>query len=442
MSIQQTKKISVLGVGYIGLPILLKLADNISFELVGFDCDNSRVEELKNCIDRNNEHNIDEKTNSKIIFSSHKYDLDNSEVYIVTVPTPIDNSKRPNLKSLKGAAVEIGESIKRTFLNSKESSILEFLIIVESTLFPGATNDIFAKILLSTIPNDIQDKISIEFGYSPERLSPGRNSKAINEIVKIVSANNKKTLTWVNWLYEKCIGCKTHQTTSIEVAEAAKVLENTQRDLNIALINECVHIFSKMNISTNEVIEAASTKWNFMSIYPGLVGGHCISVDPYYLTYKAEQLGYHPEVVLAGRRINDGFARWIAKQAVLELFKLNKGQQNYRAFIYGITFKANCNDLRNSKSLELIDQLQKYGIEVYWNDPLINENKSIEIQGAKRLRNLRHERIQPELIILCVGHDEYLEMNKEEYRGFLNSAMLIYDVANILNFKHSNLISL
>ena len=197
-----------------------------------------------------------------------------------------------------------------------------------------------------------------------------------------------------------------------------------------------------MNISTNEVISAASTKWNFMTVYPGLVGGHCISVDPYYLTYKAEQLGYNPQVVLAGRRINDGFARWIAKEAILELFKSHKGIKNYVAFIYGVTFKANCNDIRNSKSLDLIDHLQKFGIQVYWNDPLIGESKKINVKGAQRLEKLTHEEIKPNLIIFCVGHEEYFAFNKDEYRNFLDQALLIYDIPNILKFKSKNLISL
>ena len=408
MGIKQTNKISVIGIGYIGLPLLIKLSKNTNFELTGFDCNKERIKELNHGKERNNEFVLEKlNLNKKLKFSYSIQDIDNSDIYIVAVPTPINKRKAPDLTALENAAIEIGNSIKRTCLSNNSEIYREFLIVVESTLFPGATNDIFSKLLESVIPDKMSSKISIEFGYSPERVSPGRNSKDLTEIVKLVSANNEKTLDWVNWLYQECIGCETYKTESIEVAEAAKILENTQRDLNIALVNECVHIFKKMNINTNQVIKAASTKWNFMSVYPGLVGGHCISVDPYYLTYKAEQLGYNPHVVLAGRRINDGFARWIAKEAVLALFKSHKGLTKYKAFVYGITFKANCNDLRNSKSLDLIDELQKYGVDVYWNDPLIDKNKPITIKGAKRLNKLITNEIEPELIIICVGHDEF-----------------------------------
>lgn len=442
MGISQTKKISIIGIGYVGLPLLTKLSQNTNYEIVGFDQEEERICELKQGIERNNEILIKEVINfEKIIFSSNIEEIKYSDIYIVCVPTPISKSNSPDLSALKKVAKDIGKSIKKSQEENPSKCPIEYLIILESTLFPGATNEIFSKLLISEIPTKIFTSISVEFGYSPERVSPGRDAKDITEIVKLVAANNKKTLDWVNWFYKNCIGCKTHATSSIEVAEAAKILENTQRDLNIALVNECVHIFKRMNINTNEVIEAASTKWNFMPVYPGLVGGHCISVDPYYLTYKAQQLGYNPEVVLAGRRINDGFARWIAKEAALQLFKSHKGLQSYTAFVYGITFKANCNDLRNSKSFELIEQLQNYGIKVYWNDPLINVSKSIDIKKAIRLDDLTHKKIKPDLIIFCVDHKEYYEFNKAGFREFLENTLLIYDIPNILNFKNKNLIS-
>tara|TARA_Y100001933_G_scaffold243010_1_gene271242 strand:- start:3327 stop:4658 length:1332 start_codon:yes stop_codon:yes gene_type:complete len=437
------KKITVIGVGYVGLPIAIELAKNNKFKVIGFDSNFKRIDELNKGIDFNNEIEFDRNDfKGEVIFTNDNSKINGSNVFIVTVPTPIDSSNKPDLTALMNAARTIGESLSKTFANAINLDA-EILVILESTVFPGLTNELFAPEILSYIPKKYLSKHKIRFGYSPERVSPGRDSKNFKEIIKIISADDSDTLNIVDWIYKECLKCETYRASKIEVAEAAKLLENTQRDLNIALINECVHVFSRMNICTNDVIDAAATKWNFMEVRPGLVGGHCIGVDPFYLTYKAEQLNYVPEVVSAGRRINDGFARWLAKDSVLRLFKANKGLHKYIAYVYGVTFKANCSDLRNSKSIDIINKLKDYGIEVYWHDPIVNKTADISLKETPRLRNLEGDLTnRPQLVFICVGHDEYKDFNSHKYDEFFDTCLYTYDVPNILKRRTEKIIKL
>lgn len=431
-------KISIVGVGYVGLPLVSRLAKNANLLVMGFDISERRIKSLKKGVDQNEEICLNDIfKNKNVSFTNNFEDLSDTDTYIVTVPTPIDQSKRPDFGPILQAAEYIGKSISKNNEISKE-----ILIILESTVYPGATEEILKPKIFEHIntfqKSNTQRKIS--FGYSPERLSPGRGSKKVNEITKIISADSKESLANVRKIYEEYIGCKVYAANSIKIAESAKLLENTQRDLNIALMNECVHIFSRLGISTNEVIDAASTKWNFMLVRPGLVGGHCIGVDPYYLSAKAQLLDFNPEVVLAGRTINDGFARWIAKECILKLFKDRKGKEKYKALIYGLTFKADCNDIRNSKSFEIINLLKKYGVEVFWHDPLVSQ----ELEKKINIRNRTHNLIQKDetfdLIIICVGHSSYSKLNENESKEFLEKALIVYDIPGVVEAKIKNLL--
>ncbi len=428
------EKISIVGVGYVGLPLITELHKTDDLIVCGYDIALKRIEQLKKGEDSNEEEvlkTLHEKSN--VIFTSDEGDLANSDVFIVTVPTPIDKFKKPDLSALKGAA----EMICRVIDCSDKK---RFLVIVESTVYPGATMEV-VKPIIDQVNQMNKEEIVVEYGYSPERVSPGKNSKKFTEITKIVSGENDKVRNKVNYIYTELMGCETYEAESIEVAEAAKVLENTQRDLNLALVNECVHIFSKMNIITNQVIDAASTKWNFMNVRPGLVGGHCIGVDPYYLTAKSEELGYNPEVVLAGRRINDGFPRWLAKEALFELIrKLENGlteiNTNKTAFVMGVTFKANCKDTRNSKSVDLIDQLCRLGLKVYWDDPVVSKEYSIDKAFKRNIAEVVE--LRPSIVFITVGHDEFKSTYKEDLQQIVDSAKIVYDIPRILVDKRDN----
>lgn len=430
--------ISVVGVGYVGLPLITRLARHSNLKIIGFDISTRRIKSLKKGFDQNQEINLDGVfRNKNVTFTNNYEELSDTDTYIITVPTPIDQYKRPDFGPILQAAEFIGKSISRNNEASKE-----ILIILESTVYPGATEDILKPKIFEYINSNQNSytKKKISFGYSPERLSPGRGSKKVNEIIKIISAESKESLAKVREIYEKYIGCEVYAAKSIKVAESAKLLENTQRDLNIALMNECVHIFSRLGISTNEVIDAASTKWNFMSVRPGLVGGHCIGIDPYYLSAKAQLNDFNPEVVLAGRTINDGFARWIAKECILKLFKDRKGKDSYKALIYGLTFKADCNDIRNSKSFEIINFLKKFGVDVSWHDPLVNEELEKKIDIGKRAKNLIQSDEIYDLIIICVGHSLYSKLNEIESKKFLEKALIVYDIPGVIKDKTNNFI--
>ncbi|MBH41877.1 MAG: hypothetical protein CL685_04130 [Candidatus Magasanikbacteria bacterium] len=382
--------IGIIGLGYVGLPLAIELSEKYS--VVGFDIDKEKVNELNNGMDRTQEINTTRLSSKLLTFNHDPNILSDCQIIIVTVPTPINHNKQPDLSAIKAATNMIGKIMQK---NS--------IIVYESTVYPGVTNDICVPILEET--SGLKFNSEFHVGYSPERLSPGDADRTLTKITKVVSGSSKEVSSLLANLYGSIIPAGIHQASSIKVAEAAKVIENTQRDLNVALMNELAIIFDKMEINTLDVIEAAATKWNFMKMTPGLVGGHCIGVDPYYLTYKAEQLGYHPEVILSGRRINDNMGKYVAEQTVKQLIKVNKPVNNAKVLILGLTFKENVSDIRNSKVPDIINELKEYGINIFVHDPHADPKETKEEYNIT-LTNW-DETPNSDAIILAVDHAQF-----------------------------------
>ena len=409
-------KIAVLGLGYVGLPLAVEFSKK--YDVIGFDLSKKRIAELRNGIDKTKEieKNLLERNNKKLFFSSDENDIKPANVYIITVPTPINERNEPDLIPLKLATRIVGLCIKK-----------DDLIIYESTVFPNCTEQICVPILEKH--SDLMYNEDFFCGYSPERINPGDKHHTLTKVKKITSGSNSKVAEFVDNLYKSIITAGTFKASSIAVAEAAKVIENTQRDVNIALINELAFILKKMNIDTKEVIDAASTKWNFSTFYPGLVGGHCIGVDPYYLTHAALKLGYEPEMILAGRRINESVGDFIAKNTLNELATQKIKPHNAKITILGLTFKENCPDIRNSKVISIINVLRSFNCKIsisdYWVDP--NEaKKKIKLD----LTNLDQIEGQ-DAIIIAVSHDDYKKFILEDWRKMLNSNGVVIDVKSI-----------
>src|SRR6187549_1921754 len=352
--IDKKAKLAVLGLGYVGLPIALEFAKKIS--VIGFDIHEGRVEMMRKCIDPSNELIKEDFDNCDIHFTSKLEELGEANFFIVAVPTPVDEHNVPDLTPVKKASETIGKGLKKGDY-----------VVFESTVYPGCTEDDCLPFIedLSGLKN-LKD---FKLGYSPERINPGDKTHTLSKVIKVVSGCDTESLEVIAKVYELVVDAGVHKVSSIKVAEAAKIIENTQRDLNIALMNELSIIFDKMNINTYEVLEAAGTKWNFLKFQPGLVGGHCIGVDPYYLTYKANELGYKPQIILSGRNINDGMPHYIAKKIVRSLLGKGKNPSQCRALIMGATFKENVTDIRNSKVFDLYRELQDYHLEVEMTDP-------------------------------------------------------------------------
>lgn len=346
--------IAVVGLGYVGLPLACEFGKHYS--MIGFDIADAKIKLLQSGIDPTGELATEELSRATIRFTTDPKELSEASVIIVTVPTPIDSHNKPDLRPLDGASRLIGAHMKSGTV-----------IIYESTVYPGVTEDFCVPILEAV--SQLKYGRDFTVGYSPERMNPGDKNHTVAKIVKVVSGSTPETLKFVSSLYGRIIEAGIHEAPSIKVAEAAKVIENTQRDLNVALMNELSIIFNKMGINTLDVIEAASTKWNFIKLFPGLVGGHCIGVDPYYLTYKAEELGYHPEVILAGRRINDSMGKYIAEHTIKLMINANIPIKGAKVLVLGITFKENISDIRNSKVIDIIRELQGYGVDVIVSDP-------------------------------------------------------------------------
>lgn len=405
--------ISIIGLGYVGLPLAVEFSKK--FHVNGFDIDKKRIEELQNGYDRTKE--VDEnlfKSKLNLRFTSDIDEIQDSNVYIITVPTPVDNFKKPDLKILKLATKNIGGIIKKGDV-----------IIYESTVYPGCTEEICVPIL----ENQSGLKFNKDFfcGYSPERINPGDKINTLTKIVKVTSGSDTKTGDFVDKLYSKIIKAGTHKASSIKVAEASKAIENAQRDLNISFMNELSLIFDKINIDTMEVIDAASTKWNFLKFKPGLVGGHCISVDPYYLAYKAESLGYYPDVILSGRRVNETIPNFVASKCIKLLISKDIKVKSSNALILGVTFKENCPDIRNSKVPAIYNDLKDFGLNVDIYDPYADPNevyKEFGIQLTKVLKN------QYELIVLAVSHDKFLKIN---FLKLKKKNSIIFDLKSILD---------
>lgn len=394
------KKIAIIGLGYVGLPLAVEFGK--LRPTIGFDIDEKRITELKSNHDRTRECSAKELIDSQFLtYTCDFEDIAAAQIYIVTVPTPIDQANRPDLTPLKDATRVIGEVLKK-----------DDIVIFESTVFPGATEEVCVPILEGI--SGLHLNTDFFCGYSPERMNPGDRVNTLTTIKKITSGSNTEVAIEIDNLYKSIITAGTWLASSIKVAEAAKVIENSQRDLNIAFVNELSVIFDRLNIDTLEVLQAAGSKWNFLPFRPGMVGGHCIGVDPYYLTHKAEEVGYHPQVLLAGRRINDNMARYAAQSIVKRMVQQNVNISQSSVAVLGITFKENCPDIRNSKILDLIQELESWKLEVQVTDPWADPFEVNKVSGIK-LTDL--DKIQSvSAIIVAVGHDQFRNMTGEDFQ--------------------------
>ena len=413
------EKIAVVGLGYVGMPLLFHLSKQ--FNTIGFDINEKRVSELNKGIDITGELNGQLNKDCGITFTSSPSDLSNAKVIIIAVPTPVDEHKLPDLSPLKEATKLVGKNL------SKGS-----IVVYESTVYPGTTEEICAPILESF--SNLKYNKEFFVGYSPERINPGDKVHTVDKITKIVSAGNRDALELLSGIYGSITQGGIFKAVSIKTAEAAKVIENTQRDLNIALMNELSIIFNIMKIDTKSVIEAASTKWNFLHFEPGLVGGHCIGVDPYYLTYKAEELGYNPQVILAGRRINDSMGKYIAEQAVKKMIACGKTILNANALVLGITFKENIKDIRNSKVVDIIKEMKDFGVNIDVYDPYA-DSSDVENTYNIKLADKNSIKQKYDCIILSVKHNKFMD-NKEWILNLLDENGVLIDIKAA--FKNSD----
>lgn len=406
--------IAIIGLGYVGLPLAVEFGKK--YKTIGFDINKKRIEELKNGHDRTLEVTTEElKEAEKLTYTFELAELEQVDVFIVTVPTPIDDFKRPDLTPLIKASESVGKVLQKGNV-----------VVYESTVYPGCTEEDCVPVLEKF--SGLKYEKDFYCGYSPERINPGDKEHRVSTIKKIVSGSNPEIAKGLNELYLSIITEGTHLAPSIKVAEAAKVIENAQRDINIAFVNELSKLFNIMGIDTLEVLEAAGTKWNFLPFKPGLVGGHCIGVDPYYLTHKASQLGYHSEIILAGRRINDSMGEYVAKEFVKLLIHNDKKVFNSKVLVLGITFKENCPDIRNSRVIDIINELKQFGCQVDVFDPWADKDEVKEEYNMEILTTLKTNTLQSyEGVVLAVGHKKFLEMNLE------SNSNIIYDVKGILN---------
>lgn len=414
--IDEKDQLAVIGLGYVGLPLAVEFGK--ASPTIGFDINEGRVSELNNAQDRTLEVSTAEMREAKhLSFTSNIEDLKDCKVFIVTVPTPINSHKQPDLTPLIKASESIGSVLKAGAV-----------VIYESTVYPGATEEVCVPILERV--SGLRFNEDFFAGYSPERINPGDKEHRVSTIMKVTAGSTPEVATEVDKLYQRIITAGTHLASSIRVAEAAKVIENTQRDLNIALINELAIIFDRLGIDTLEVLEAAGTKWNFLPFRPGLVGGHCISVDPYYLTHKAQEIGYHPQVILSGRQINDGMGEFVANRVIQMLTRRRVHVVGANILILGLAFKENCPDLRNTRVVDIIGELDNYhaNVEVYdpWVDPAQAKDE-YNITPVSTLEKGRYD-----AIILAVGHKEFIEMGADEIRALGREGHILYDIKSAL----------
>ena len=422
MKTLNTSKIAIIGLGYVGLPLAVEFSKVI--ETVGFDINNTRISELLNGIDNTLEVTQEElKKAYSLIFTSIKSDIQSCNIYIITVPTPIDQDKKPMLTPLIKASEMVGSMLNK-----------DDIVIYESTVFPGATEEVCVPTLEEY--SDLTFNKDFYCGYSPERINPGDKEHRISSIKKITSGSNPEIANIVDKLYQKIIIAGTHKASSIKVAEAAKVIENTQRDLNIALINEFSIIFNKLDIDTEAVLEAARTKWNFLPFKPGLVGGHCIGVDPYYLTHKAIQVGYSPEVILAGRRLNDNMANYVADQVIRLMTTKNITTIGSRVLIMGLAFKENCPDIRNTLVIDLINKLKIMNCKVDVYDPVVAKEEVYKEYKIELIEQPKQD--QYDVIILAVAHDEFKKLSLSQIKGFGKANIVLYDIKCLFNENESD----
>lgn len=413
--LNKEKKIAVIGLGYVGLPIALEFAKY--FSVIGFDINEARIEMMKKRIDPSNELNSNAFDNTDILFTADKEDLKKAHFFIVAVPTDIDEHKVPNLRPILGASKSVGYGLKKGDY-----------VVFESTVYPGCTEEDCLPILEKE--SGLKLGKDFKLGYSPERIVPGDKVRTLTKILKIVSGSDDEASEEIAKVYGHIIEPGVYRASSIKVAEAAKVIENTQRDVNISLMNELSMIFDKIGIDTKEVIEAAGTKWNFIKLYPGLVGGHCIGVDPYYLMHKSIELGHDPQVIRSGRRINDEMPAWIAKKLVQTLISKDKNPKDCKVLVMGITFKEDVSDIRNSKVADLVREIEDYSISVDLIDPYANKE---EVKHEYQL-DLKAERGNNyDAVVVAVAHADYQSLSVTDFKELMNNEPLLIDIKGIYN---------
>jgi UDP-N-acetyl-D-glucosamine/UDP-N-acetyl-D-galactosamine dehydrogenase len=409
-------RICIIGLGYVGLPLAVEFGKK--FTTTGFDLNQGRIDELQSGKDSTLEVEPDELQEASLLsFTSKQEEIKDSNIYIVAVPTPIDASKRPDLRPLEGASTTVGSVLKKGDI-----------VIYESTVYPGATEEVCVPILEKT--SGLTFNQDFFCGYSPERINPGDKTHRLPSIVKVTSGSTPDVAVFVDELYGSIITAGTFKASSMKVAEAAKVIENTQRDVNIALINELALIFERLDINTREVLEAAGTKWNFLPFQPGLVGGHCIGVDPYYLTHKAQEVDYQPDMILAGRRINDHMGAYIANTVIKKMVQKGIDTSKSNILILGLTFKENCPDLRNTKVVDIINEFSEYGIKVDVHDPWVNTEAAQSEYGVNLIDSPQTGNY--DAIVLAVAHNQFVEMTFDSLRCFGKEKVVIYDVKGLL----------
>lgn len=408
------RKIAVVGLGYVGLPVAVTFGKQD--KIIGFDINEKRIETLKNNTDYTNEVSDEDLEKSQIEFTSNPEKLKEADFIIIAVPTPIDEHNQPNLTPLVEASKTVGKAMSPGTI-----------VVYESTVYPGVTEDECAPVLEEY--SGLKAGKDFFVGYSPERINPGDKEHTFETITKVVSGQDQETLDTVAEVYSSVVKAGVFKASSIKVAEASKVIENTQRDINIALMNEFAKIFNKLDIDTNEVLKAAGTKWNFLNFKPGLVGGHCIGVDPYYLTYKAQELGYHPEVILSGRRINDDMGKHVATTIVKELLKKLNSVQDIHITVLGLTFKENTPDLRNTKVIDIINELKEYGIQVNVNDVYGDKEEAKKFYDIDLID--KDQLPKSDAIVFAVPHQDYKD-NKAQYLNQLEDNGIVFDIKDVV----------
>lgn len=411
--LKKKHEIAVIGLGYVGLPLALSLAKK--FKVIGFDLSPGRIEMMKNKIDPSEEVEAEAFEEKDILFTANQKDLSSAKFFIVAVPTPVDDHKVPDLSYLESASEIVGKVLKKGDL-----------VVYESTVYPGCTEEDCLPVLEKV--SGLKFQKDFKLGYSPERINPGDKVRTLEKILKIVSGSDEEALDLVAGVYGSIIEAGIHRAPSIKVAEAAKVIENTQRDLNISLMNELSIIFDRLGIDTQEVLEAAGTKWNFLKFSPGLVGGHCISVDPYYLLHKSKQVGYDPQVILSGRRVNDGMPVHIARKLTQLLIQRGKNPSKSKVLVMGITFKENVADIRNSKVAELVKELMQYSINVHLVDPYASPN---EVAKEYQLSMIDKHGNDYDAIIVAVAHQEYARLNENYFRSISSTDPILMDIKGL-----------
>ena len=413
-------KIAIIGLGYVGLPLAHAFSEK--YEVVGFDINTDRIDELNNAYDRTlelNEAQMKEAIAHGMRFSTDLNDIADCNVYVITVPTPIDSSNRPDLTPLIKSSESVGKVLKK-----------DDIVIYESTVYPGVTEEVCIPVLEKT--SGLIFNKDFFAGYSPERINPGDKEHTVKKILKVTAGSTPEIAIKVDNLYKSVITAGTHLAPSIKVAEASKVIENTQRDVNIALVNELALIFDTMGIDTNDVIKAAATKWNFIQLTPGLVGGHCIGVDPYYLTYKAEELGYKPNLILGARQINNGMGKYIAEQTIKTMIANDKRIKDSNVLILGVTFKEDCPDMRNTKVVDVIEELKAYGCNVDVYDPWVDPEEEKHHYEHGIIDDPFQSDKKYDSIVVAVAHKQFIVLSEDDYKNISNTVPVIMDIKGIV----------